>query len=177
MEERAQDALSQGELYNQRGNLQARGSVFAQARPAQAGHGQKPYLVIGDGAKFAGMGEETLRAHFLVQLNGVYEGHATEETFNFEGNMDILIRVSCDTFGPAMPNVEEAIELRSPPTIHPQPCRGGHGEWRQPARGSSRVGKQSGTRIPTKTSQARPSNPCANGRRRVFPQNKRSSRG
>jgi hypothetical protein len=95
------------------------------------------------------MGEETLRAHFLVQLNGVYEGHATEEMLNFEGNTDILIRVGCDTFGPAMPNVEDAIELRSPPTIHPQPRRGGHGEWRQPARGSSRVGKQSGTSRPT----------------------------
>jgi hypothetical protein len=58
--------------------------------------------------EFAGMGEETLRSHFLVQRNGVYEGQATRETFNFEGNTDILIRVACDTFGAAMPNVEEA---------------------------------------------------------------------
>ena len=44
--------------------------------------------------EFAGMGEETLRSHFLaVQLNGVYEGQATGETFNFEGKTDILIRV------------------------------------------------------------------------------------
>jgi hypothetical protein len=43
--------------------------------------------------EFAGMGEETLRSHFLVQLNGAYEGQATGETFNFEGKTDILIRV------------------------------------------------------------------------------------
>ena len=42
---------------------------------------------------FAGMGEEDLRTHFLVQLNGLYEGMATGETFNFDGKTDILIRV------------------------------------------------------------------------------------
>lgn len=42
---------------------------------------------------FAKMGEEDLRTHFLVQLNGLYEGQATGETFNFEGKTDILIRV------------------------------------------------------------------------------------
>ena len=42
---------------------------------------------------FANMGEEDLRTHFLVQLNGLYEGQATGETFNFEGKTDILIRV------------------------------------------------------------------------------------
>lgn len=42
---------------------------------------------------FSGMGEEDLRTHFLVQLNGLYEGNATGETFNFEGKTDILIRV------------------------------------------------------------------------------------
>lgn len=41
---------------------------------------------------FRGMGEEDLRQHFLVQLNGQYEGQATGETFNFEGKTDILIR-------------------------------------------------------------------------------------
>lgn len=41
---------------------------------------------------FAGMGEEDLRQHFLVQLNGHYEGQATGETFNFDGKTDILIR-------------------------------------------------------------------------------------
>jgi hypothetical protein len=46
------------------GILQARGSAFAHARPAQAGHAQKPYLAIEDRAEFAGMGEETLRSHF-----------------------------------------------------------------------------------------------------------------
>lgn len=41
---------------------------------------------------FKGMDEETLRTHFLVQLNGQYEGQATGETFNFEGKTDILIK-------------------------------------------------------------------------------------
>jgi hypothetical protein len=36
--------------------------------------------------------EEDLRTHFLVQLNGHYEGQATGETFNFSGKTDILIR-------------------------------------------------------------------------------------
>jgi hypothetical protein len=35
-----------------------------------------------------------LRSHFLVQLNGHYEGQATGETFNYEGKTDILIRVN-----------------------------------------------------------------------------------
>jgi hypothetical protein len=41
---------------------------------------------------FAGMKEEDLRHHFLIPLNGQYEGDATGETFNFEGKTDILIR-------------------------------------------------------------------------------------
>ena len=41
---------------------------------------------------FINMGEEALRTHFLVQLNGHYEGQATGETFNYEGKTDILIR-------------------------------------------------------------------------------------
>ncbi|MDQ6631630.1 MAG: hypothetical protein M3Y82_07710 [Verrucomicrobiota bacterium] len=41
---------------------------------------------------FAQMGEEDLRTHILVQLNGHYEGQATGETFNYEGKTDILIR-------------------------------------------------------------------------------------
>ena len=41
---------------------------------------------------FDGMEEEDLRTHFLVQLNGQYEGRATGETFNFQGKTDILIR-------------------------------------------------------------------------------------
>ena len=41
---------------------------------------------------FTTMGEEDLRQHFLVQLNGHYEGTATGETFNAEGKTDILIR-------------------------------------------------------------------------------------
>jgi hypothetical protein len=42
---------------------------------------------------FAEMGEESLRQHFLVQLNGHFEGQATGETFNHQGKTDILIRV------------------------------------------------------------------------------------
>jgi hypothetical protein len=42
---------------------------------------------------FHGMGEEDLRFHFLVQLNGAFKGQATGETFNFQGKTDILIRV------------------------------------------------------------------------------------
>lgn len=41
---------------------------------------------------FSGMGEESIRQHFLVQLNGHYEGQATGETFNFGGKTDILVR-------------------------------------------------------------------------------------
>jgi hypothetical protein len=43
---------------------------------------------------FKKMGEEDLRTHFLVQLNGRYEGQATGETFNYTGKTDILIRIS-----------------------------------------------------------------------------------
>jgi hypothetical protein len=42
---------------------------------------------------FHGMGEEDLRSHFLVQLNGAFKGQATGETFNFQGKTDVLIRV------------------------------------------------------------------------------------
>ena len=41
---------------------------------------------------FRDMKEEDLRQHFLVQLNGQYEGQATGETFNYQGKTDILIR-------------------------------------------------------------------------------------
>ena len=41
---------------------------------------------------FHRMDEETLRTHFLVQLNGHYEGQATGETFNYQGKTDILVR-------------------------------------------------------------------------------------
>ncbi len=41
---------------------------------------------------FHDMGEEDLRSHFLVQLNGAFKGEATGETFNFQGKTDILIR-------------------------------------------------------------------------------------
>ncbi len=40
---------------------------------------------------FEQMDEEALRTHFLVQLNGQYEGSATGETFNNKGKTDILI--------------------------------------------------------------------------------------
>ena len=38
------------------------------------------------------MDEEALRQHFLVQLNGQFEGKATGETFNMSGKTDILLR-------------------------------------------------------------------------------------
>jgi len=41
---------------------------------------------------FTDMGEENLRRHFLVQLNGQFEGAASGETFNYQGKTDILIR-------------------------------------------------------------------------------------
>ncbi len=41
---------------------------------------------------FATMDEETLRSHFLVQLNGHFEGKTHGETFNFKGKTDIFIR-------------------------------------------------------------------------------------
>lgn len=41
---------------------------------------------------FVDMEEEDLRQHFLVQLNGQYNGQATGETFNYQGKTDILIR-------------------------------------------------------------------------------------
>jgi hypothetical protein len=42
---------------------------------------------------FKEMGEEDIRQHYLVQLNGHFEGAATGETFNHQGKTDILIRV------------------------------------------------------------------------------------
>jgi hypothetical protein len=41
---------------------------------------------------FRNMKEEDLRQHFLVQLNGQFEGNATGETFNVGGKTDILLR-------------------------------------------------------------------------------------
>ncbi len=42
---------------------------------------------------FATLDEEAIRTHFLIQLNGHYEGGATGETFNASGKTDILIRI------------------------------------------------------------------------------------
>ena len=41
---------------------------------------------------FRSIPEEDLRTHFLIQLNGWYEGQATGETFNLSGKTDIIIR-------------------------------------------------------------------------------------
>ncbi len=41
---------------------------------------------------FVNAGEEDIRIHYLVQLNGQYQGQATGETFNHIGKTDILIR-------------------------------------------------------------------------------------
>jgi hypothetical protein len=43
---------------------------------------------------FQHLHEEELRWLFLVPLNGLYEGQATGETFNFDGKTDILICVN-----------------------------------------------------------------------------------
>jgi hypothetical protein len=42
---------------------------------------------------FSSLDEEAIRTHFLLQLNGHYEGAASGETFNAGGKTDILIRV------------------------------------------------------------------------------------
>jgi hypothetical protein len=44
-------------------------------------------------AAFASLDEEAIRTHFLLQLNGHYEGGATGETFNASGKTDILIKL------------------------------------------------------------------------------------
>ena len=44
-------------------------------------------------SEFSNMGEEALRQHYLVQLNGHFEGQATGETFNASGKTDILLRI------------------------------------------------------------------------------------
>ncbi|WP_342291648.1 hypothetical protein WKW75_31990 [Bradyrhizobium ottawaense] len=41
---------------------------------------------------FATLEEEHLRFHFLMQLNGQYEGEAMGEAFNYGGQTDILVR-------------------------------------------------------------------------------------
>lgn len=43
-------------------------------------------------AAFRTLDEEALRQHFLMQLNGQFEGKATGETFNMSGKTDILLR-------------------------------------------------------------------------------------
>ena len=40
---------------------------------------------------FSGMAEQDLRTHFLVQLNGQFEGRASGETFHGSGRTDILL--------------------------------------------------------------------------------------
>lgn len=43
---------------------------------------------------FRTLDEEALRDHFLVQLNGQFDGGASGETFNREGKTDILVRAN-----------------------------------------------------------------------------------
>jgi hypothetical protein len=72
-------------------------------------------------ADFAHMKEETLRSHFLVQLNAQYEGQATGETFNYEGKTDIFIKcngrnifiVECKFWGGAKKYQETIDQLLS----------------------------------------------------------------
>ncbi len=40
---------------------------------------------------FRTLGEEDIRFHFLVQLNGQYDGQGVAEAFNYEGKTDILV--------------------------------------------------------------------------------------
>jgi hypothetical protein len=48
---------------------------------------------------FCNLKEEDIRTFFLLSLNGIFEGNATGETFNYEGKTDILIRVNgCNIF-------------------------------------------------------------------------------
>jgi hypothetical protein len=54
-------------------------------------HGMTQVMELSPSA-FHDVDEEALRSHFLVQLNGHYQGQATGETFNYEGKTDILIR-------------------------------------------------------------------------------------
>ena len=61
---------------------------------------------------FADMQEETLRDHFLLQLNGHYEGQATGETFNKNGRTDILVS-SSGSVG-AMPSSVSNTQTASP---------------------------------------------------------------
>jgi hypothetical protein len=41
---------------------------------------------------FTHAGEEAIRTHFLMQLNGRFIGQASGETFNYEGKTDILVK-------------------------------------------------------------------------------------
>ena len=108
MEERAHDALSQGELYNQGGNFTGQGGARSRT-PDRRKQGTPKSLFWQSRIRvdFAGMGEEKLRSHFLVQRNGVNEGQATRETFNFEGDTNTLIRAATH-LGRPCPKVEEA---------------------------------------------------------------------
>ena len=44
-------------------------------------------------SSFEALGEEGIRQHFLMQLNGSFQGAASGETFNYTGKTDILIRI------------------------------------------------------------------------------------
>ena len=111
MEERAHDALSQGELYNQGGNFTGQGGARSRT-PDRRKQGTPKSLFWQSRIRvdFAGMGEEKLRSHFLVQRNGVNEGQATRET-----------DPGCDTFGAAMPQSRRSSAdrrlLRKPATL------------------------------------------------------------
>lgn len=50
------------------------------------------HVIERDPKTFRGLDEESIRVHFLIQLNGHYRGSATGETFNAAGKTDILIR-------------------------------------------------------------------------------------
>jgi hypothetical protein len=54
--------------------------------------GSMSLLIERNPSTFARIPEEVLRDHFLLQLNGQFQGRATGETFNAEGKTDILLR-------------------------------------------------------------------------------------
>jgi hypothetical protein len=63
---------------------------------------------------FAKMGEEDIRTHYLVQLNGHYEGNATGETFNLEGKTDISIRKALRRSSPRLSPKQPYTRISNP---------------------------------------------------------------
>jgi hypothetical protein len=73
-------------------------STFAGAIPQNILHiiENMSFVMERSPSVFSNAPEETIRDHYLVQLNGQYEGQGTGETFNANGKTDILIRDGSD---------------------------------------------------------------------------------